>query len=971
MDLPTGTVTFLFTDIEGSASLWERFPEQMADGLLRHDTLLHQAIKTYEGYVFKTVGDQFCAAFAHAQDALDAAVMIQQALANERWHGPQIKVRIGIHSGSAEERDGDYFGPTVNRVARLMSIGHGGQTLLSSTALQLIGDQLPRKIMVQDLGEHRLKNLRQPEHVFQLNIHGLADNFPPLNSLTVIANNLPVQVTEFVGREKELTLTRRALERSRLLTIVGPGGIGKSRLSLELAADLADQFSHGVYFVPLAPVTSADLAAEAIAESIGFSLASADPPEKQLMNYLADKKQLLVLDNMEHIIETAEYVNQILKAAPRVKIIATSRQKLQLSGEAIFPLYGLGSDGWDSLTAAHEDEAVQLFMNVARRGSPGFEIDESDLEDLRSIIEMIQGSPLGIVLAASWIDILSLQEIATEIGRSFDFLESELRDVPERQRSARAAFDYSWRLLSQGERELFATLSIFRGGFTRAAAQDVAGASLRQLANLANKSLIAMDAESDRYAVHELLRQYGEASLKADQGRYEVVRDKHVHFFASLVDAEKEVLYRGDHSKILADLDNIRTAWRWAVDRRLLEALRVMIWPLSWFYDLRAYYGESVAMFRLAVDALRAPEPEGLQGIVYGSALANYAIELNKIEGADHTGPMVREGLDIMRRLGAREDLAWPQIIAGWTFQDPLEIEEAFLESLAIFEEQDNPYGIANTLLMSSWHYRSQGRYEEARVSIKRGRKISRSLGDPQGEAVALRQLGRLNLHLGDYEPAQSNFQEERDLWRELGLPRLVGEAIGNLGYAYLYDGDIVNAEKAFLQSMDEFAQIADEAHSFWSILGLARIALRQGKVKSTRELLNKASDILEGRQDSYDETHWWLISGRLSLLQGDLEKARLAFGRTLEYSQQADDIDLLRTVVEFAYLYQRQSEPKKAARLLGFVQSQAGLPAELVQWRIEPLLVSLAVAMDEQVLSLQLEEGANLDRQAIIDNLI
>ena len=969
-ELPTGTVTLLFTDIVGSTYLWEQFPEQMTADLPRHDALLRQAIKAHDGYVFKTVGDQFCAAFAHAYDALGAAVMAQKALAKEPWSGQRIKVRMGVHSGSVENREDDYFGPTVNRVARLMSTGHGGQTLLSATALRLIGDQLPDEVVVQDLGQHRLKNLRQPEHIYQVNIQGLVEDFPALNSLTVIANNLPVQVTEFVGREKELTEIKRALKQSRLITIVGPGGIGKSRLSLELAADLAGQFNHGVFFVPLAPVVSADLAPEAIAESIGLSLASADPPEKQLLSYLAIKNELLVLDNMEHIIETAELVNKILKAAPQVKIVVTSREKLHLSGETVFPLLGLGSDGWDSLAAAHEDEAVRLFVDTARRARLDFEIGEDDLGALRNIIGMMQGSPLGIVLAASWVDMLLLQEIAAEIGRSFDFLESDLRDVPERQRSARAAFDSSWRLLSQGERELFSTLAIFRGGFTRTVAQEVADASLRQLANLVNKSFIIMDTESGRYSVHELLRQYGEDSLQANREHYEVTRDAHAHFFASLVAAEEEAISRGDHSKIFAELDNIRTAWRWAVDQPLLQDLRLMIWPMSWFYDLRAYYVEGAAMLLLAVDALKMPEPVGLQGIVYGSALANYAVELSWIEGADRTAPAFREGLDIMRRLGAREDLAWPQVLAGRMFQDPLEIERAFLESLAIFEEQDNPYGIAFSFLMLSWCNRNQGLYEEARSNIKRGLRISRSLGDPEGEATALRQLGRLNLHLGHYESACRNFEEERDLWRKLELHRLVGEAITGLGYSYLHNGDTVRAEEAFLQSLDEFAQITDEAHSFWSFLGLSRVALRRGQVEAARRFLSKAAGVLEGRQDNSDQTRWWQISGRLSLLQGDVEKARQEFARALEYSQLADNIELMKMVVEFAYLYQDQSDTEQATRLLGFVQSQAGLPAELLQWRIEPLLVSLAVVMDEQKISLLLAEGAKLDRQAIIADL-
>lgn len=969
-EIPTGTVTFLFTDIEGSTRLWEQFPEQMAANLLRHDALLRQAIEAHGGYIFKTVGDQFCATFALAHEALSAAMMTQRALANEKWPGPEIKVRVGIHSGSAEERGGDYFGPTVNRAARLMAIGHGGQTLLSATALQLSGDRIPSQAVVQDLGHHRLKDLRQPEHVYQLNIQGLAGDFPPLKSLTAVDNNLPLQVTDFVGRAKELVETKRVLERSRLLTIVGPGGIGKSRLSLELAADLANHFRHGVFFVPLAPVASADLVAEAVAQSIGFSLASADPPDKQLLRHLANKNQLLVLDNMEHIIEAAELVNGILRTAPEVKVIATSREKLNLSGESVFPLSGLVSESWESLTAALENEALQLFVDTARQARHDFKISAGDLDVLRTIIEMIQGSPLGIVLAASWIDILSLQEIATEIGRSFDFLETELRDIPERQRSARATFDYSWRLLSEEERELFAALAIFRGGFTRAAAQDVAGASLRDLARLADKSLIGLDTETNRYYVHELLRQYGEARLKADQGRCEMIRDAQARFFALLVFIQRQAIYRGDHSAILVDLDNIRAAWRWAVERRLLEQLRVMIWPLGWFYDLRAYHAEAAAVLSLAVDALRMPEPEGLQGIVYGNALANYAIELMKLEGADRAAPMVREGLNIMRRLGAGEDLAWTQMISGWAFQDPQEIEPAFLESLAIFEAQNNPYGTAFTLLMLSWYYREQGRYEEARSSIQRGLEISHSLGDPESRATALRQLGRLNLHLGDYESAQSNFWEERELWRELGLPRPAGEASRNLGYAYLFNRDSDRAEEVFVQSLEEFNQAADEANAFWSLLGLAQVGLQQERAEIAQGFLEKAGEILKGRQDSEDQALWWQLSGRLALLRGKPVEVRQALDRALEYSQQASDMDLIRTVVEFACWYQGQNDMAQAARLLGFAQSQVGLPADLIQWRIEPLIASVAAAMDEGELSSLLEEGASLDRQAIVDGL-
>ena len=411
-----------------------------------------------------------------------------------------------------------------------------------------------------------MKDLTRPEHVFQLLIIDLPQEFPPLSSLTVIPNNLPVQLTEFIGRGEAIEEIRSSLGRSRLLTLVGPGGIGKSRLSIETAARLADQFRHGVYFIPLAPISTADFVPQAIAEGIGLSLANNEEPQEQLLNYLRSKQQLLVIDNFEHVIEAAQLVDEILRGAPEVKILATSRIKLNLNGETVYAVPGLRFDDLTSQEAYVSNEAVQLFVTTARRAKPGFAVSDTEVEPLQRILALVEGSPLGILLAASWADMLTVADIANEIAQSMDFLETEMRNVPDRQRSIRATFNYSWRLLAQPERELFSTLSVFRGGFTRQAAQAVAGASVRQLANLANKSFLNTAPDTGRYFVHELLRQYGEEALREDADRYEAARTAHDRFFATFMN---EAWLRITHDEqpeafedIEADIENVKTAWR-------------------------------------------------------------------------------------------------------------------------------------------------------------------------------------------------------------------------------------------------------------------------------------------------------------------------------------------------------------------------------------------------------------------------
>jgi tetratricopeptide (TPR) repeat protein len=467
------------------------------------------------------------------------------------------------------------------------------------------------------------------------------------------------------------------------------------------------------------------------------------------------------------------------------------------------------------------------------------------------------------------------------------------------------------------------------------------------------------------------LRQYAAEQL-ASIGENEAMGDAHCAFFAELAANQMQALYRGDHSKMLADLDNLRAAWRWAVNHLRLEDIRKMLFPMGWFYDLRAYYPESVAAIRLAVDALHMSDPRGLQGIVYGKALAAYGIRGQRLYGADHGRPYLRQGLEIMRRLGAREDLAWPQILSLFHYSavaDP-ELQQSYekycLDSLATFEEMNDPYGVAFTLVVLGSNYRQHDRYAEAQLSIERGLAMSRSLDDREGMAHALRRLGELTLYLGRYDEACENFQEEAAQWGELRLPRLEAEALRSLGETYLAQEDFERADQALKESLSGFEQVGDQGNALLSLLDLVRLALLQEQPQIAHRLLQEARSIMGGRQDREEQAQWWLLSGRAYLQQNNLEIAHLVLSRALEYSFQGSRLTLVRTTLDLADLKLHQGDEENAARLTGFAQSHSGMPAALKQQRLEPLQAKLSAALEDDLLAALYGEGAALDAQAI-----
>ena len=537
-DLPTGTVTFLFTDIEGSTPLWEREPSHMHMALARHDAILRAAIIEQGGHVYKNIGDAFQAAFALPAQAVEAALVAQRRLLAETWPtSTSIRVRMGLHIGPAETQGSDYATThTLNRVARIMSAGHGGQVLLSVEVADLLRDYLPAGVTLRDMGQHRMKGLTQLEHLFQVVAPDLPARFPPLASLDAFPNNLPLQLTSFVGREKEIAEVKRLLGTAHLLTLTGPGGTGKTRLSLQVAAEELSSFPDGVWFIELAPLADPSLAVQIIASALELREQFGRPLVDVITDYLRGKISLLLLDNCEHLVETcAKLAHDLLHACPRLKIMASSREALGVAGETAYRVPSLSLPDAQNLTQC---ESVQLFIERATAAQSRFALTESNARAVAQICQRLDGIPLALELAAARVKVLSVEQIAARLDDRFRLLTGGSRTALPRQQTLRALIDWSYSLLSEQERMLFRRLAVFIGGWTLEAAEAVCASDgiesdevLDLLTRLVDKSLVSMEEQAGeaRYRRLETIRQYSrEKFLEADD--VEAVRDRHLAF---------------------------------------------------------------------------------------------------------------------------------------------------------------------------------------------------------------------------------------------------------------------------------------------------------------------------------------------------------------------------------------------------------------------------------------------------------
>src|ERR1700712_1826585 len=599
--LPTGTVTLLLADVESSTRLWETQPDDMTAAFGRLDQALAELVAARGGTrpVEQGEGDSFVVAFARASDAVQCALQLQRApLA-------PIRLRIGVHSGEVQLRDeGNYIGPTINRTARLRDLAHGGQTVLSGATEPLVLDQLPPYVTLTDLGTHTLRDLPRPERVIQLCHPDLSNEFPPLRTANIIAaHNFPAQLTSFIGRQKERAEVRQLLADNRLVTLTGVGGTGKTRLATQVAIESAHDFPDGAWYVDLAPISVPELVPTTVARSLGLT----DQPGQQTMDtvqrFLRDRELLAVLDNCEHLIEaTAGLIAELLGSCPGLTLLTTSREPLGVSGEVT----------WGVPSLSLSDEAVELFVDRARRARPDFTVTNDNLTAVTEMCRRLDGLPLAIELAAARIRALSVKDIVDSLHDRFRLLTGGARTVVRRQQTLRASVDWSHALLSDSERIMFRQLAVFVGGFDLDAAHAVAGADtteryqvLDQLTLLVEKSLVVADddARGTRYRLLETVRQYALEKL-GESGEADATRDRHRDHFAAMAAGldTPATNYECQLTSTESELANLRAAFGWSLENHRLDlaltltsSLQPMWWSRGRLREGSAWFGAALA----------------------------------------------------------------------------------------------------------------------------------------------------------------------------------------------------------------------------------------------------------------------------------------------------------------------------------------------------------------------------------------
>ncbi len=626
---PSGTVTFLFTDIEASSDLAQRYPDAFPALLERHNTILRQAVEGHDGLVFQIVGDAFCVAFHTAGDALGAALDAQRLLLAEPWAPAPIRARMGLNTGTARaetegDRAGGYTGySTMARVQRVMSAGHGGQVVLSdSTAIQVRGD-LPDDVSLRDLGRHQLKGLLEPEHLWQLVVPDLPESFPPLMTLSTVPSNLPAALNRFVGRSRELQQVEDLLGEARLVTLLGPGGTGKTRLALEVASRLREAYGDRVYLVDLSESRDLESVLALTAHAVGLL---EERPDRTLLDDLkdqiGDQRTLLVLDNFEQVLAAAPVVNQLLQVCDRLTLLVTTREALRVSGEQVFPVPPLAlprtDDDQISVERIAGTDAVQLFVERARAVQPDFRLTEENAQAVAELCLGLDGLPLAIELATARLGLLSPEALVERLGSRLDLLKGGPRDAPARQRTLQDTIGWSYALLDDGEQWLFGLFSVFSGASLEAV-EEVAGRVdggpevdvLEAVSSLVDKSLVRrVDGGSDGSRLHMLLtiREFAAARLEDDPVLARAVRRAHAAWFAEWTSARWAELTGPERhaaaGRMVTDIENVRTAWRHWVDEKDVEQLGRLTDSLWLLYDAKGWYYATVSLTTDLLDVL-------------------------------------------------------------------------------------------------------------------------------------------------------------------------------------------------------------------------------------------------------------------------------------------------------------------------------------------------------------------------------
>jgi predicted ATPase/class 3 adenylate cyclase len=863
--LPTGTVTFLFTDIEGSTKLLQRLGEAYGSLQDIHDRLMREAIESHRGIEIRTEGDSFFCVFKTCPEAVGTAVAAQRALAAQPWPDRSaILVRMGLHTGVGSLGGADYIGIDVHRAARIAAAAHGGQILISEASRLLTETGLPEGATLVDLGGHRLKDLAEPEHLFQICIEGLRAVFPPPRSLGS-AVRLPPQLTSFIGRTDELARATALLGRHRLLTLTGPGGTGKTRLSLQVAAESALDFPNGVFFIELAPISDPDLIAPAIARALGLASTAEDPVER-LHAYLNEKTLLLVLDNFEQVLAGGPQVTHLLRAAPGVKVLVSSRAPLRVSGEAEFPVPPLAvPDRSPPLADATGFEAIRLFVERGMAVRPEFSITEANLETISGIVTRLEGLPLAIELAASRLRLLSPEAILARLSDRLGLLQSGARDLPARQQTLRGAIAWSYDLLDNSAKRVFARSAVFMGGASLPELSAVVGADLdgdvlEAVEVLVDHSLMHReDAGGEpRFRMLETIREFAREQLQSSPDENEINR-RHADVYLHLAEQAEPYLLRKEQTTWLdlleRDHDNLRAALAFLTVEDPEKALRLgaAIWR---FWQMRGHLNEGrgrlemlltlpVAALDARVGALEAAGgtaywqgdieraqrwyQEALELSAHSSdrsiqakALYNasfpFTLKLDRASAMD----LLDRSLAIYRELGDKEGEAhvlWGMADALGSTGDPEGALRLLEQSLALFRATDNVFGLGWALFSTAFASTAAGRFREAVEHVRESLRLFDEVGDISAIVLHLGAFSQVAMLSADHHRAARLLGATEGLSKSFGIglvthqtnrydPSPIIAALGDEGFAAaLAEGAAMTVDQAVSYALETNTQ--------------------------------------------------------------------------------------------------------------------------------------------------------------------
>ncbi len=899
-DLPSGTVTFLFTDIEGSTKLAQEHPDAMPALLARHYEFLNRSIQTHNGYVFQVVGDSFSAAFHSASDALNAALDAQGYLHHEDWTSAPIKVRMGIHTGAAQlandpNIEGPYVGyATLALTQRIMSAGHGGQILLSQSTYELTRDELAGKRQFIDMGEHHLKSILRPVRLYQLNALGLPSNFPPLKTLDYSPHNLPEQLTSFIGREKEIGEIKRLLHSARLVTLTGSGGTGKTRLSQEVGEQELANFQHGVWLIELASLTDPSQIVPAMAQVFGLQELPFNSLANIMLDYLRDKKCLLILDNCEHLIQACAHLSDdLLHQCVGLKILASSREALGISGEVSYHVPSLP-----------DSESTQLFLDRARAVNPNFNLTDGNAASIAQICSRLDGIPLAIELAAARVKLLAPEQIATRLDDRFRLLVGGSRTALPRQQTLRALIDWSYDLLSEEEKRLLQFAAVFVGGWTLDALEAVADDpnTIEHLEQLVNKSLVTIEERETemRYFMLETIRQYAREKLfEAKQAV--AARDRHFFYFNKLSEIMWGTLSSPDVLPLLGrvddEIENFRAAFEWGLENHVEENVRLAanFCAASTMLSIPA---EGVGMITAALARASSLPPLEGEAEIRRQKLIARALYVQAMIGLGVGNmPLVlqvlQEAIAIARDIGDKQVLGYSlgMYYTATTFINEPDGEKAAQEAFHIFSHEVNDnLGLAMAYLNMARLASGKGNELEKERYLGKLREMAHELPKSFYVSMFILGIGMDERLRGNYESARKIFEEGLELFKRLRSKHFVLVMRSELGHVERQSGNLAPARSIYQETIKGWQDLGNRSAVAHELECFGFLAIHDEEPQRTAKLFGAAEALRERNQSpmaDYERVEYDPVITRVRSMLAEAEFNELwAEGRSTPMEQ-------------------------------------------------------------------------------------